>query len=133
MSVLKTLQRAAGTNDSENTHARHAARERADAPVTAPSCRSGTPASGAELPTFATEERARAMLRSSSYGPVRHVACEVRQRVLVLRGRVPSFYLKQVVQTVVRDLLSDGLVIDNQVEVDRTERTCHAEEMECLF
>jgi len=61
------------------------------------------------------------------------VACEVRQRVLVLRGRVPSFYLKQVVQTVVRDLLSDGLVIDNQVEVDRTERTCHAEEMECLF
>jgi hypothetical protein len=41
--------------------------------------------------------------------------------------------MKQMTQTVVRDLLSDGLVIDNQLEVDRKERTCITEEMECLF
>jgi hypothetical protein len=39
--------------------------------------------------------------------------------VLILQGRVPTFYLKQVAQTVVRDLLNDGFVIDNRVEVDR--------------
>jgi hypothetical protein len=31
--------------------------------------------------------------------------------------------MKQLAQTVVRDLQSYGLVIDNQIEVDRTERT----------
>jgi hypothetical protein len=51
---------------------------------------------------------------------VRHVLCEVRQRVLILRGCLPSFYMKQIAQTVVRDLLSDGFVMDNQVEVDQT-------------
>jgi hypothetical protein len=39
---------------------------------------------------------------------------------LIPRGRVPSFYMKQMAQTVVRDLLIDGFVIDNQVEVDQT-------------
>lgn len=68
----------------------------------------------------AIEEQAQCMLRSSSYRSVRHVLCDVRQRVLILRGRVPSFYMKQIAQTVVRDLLCDGFVIDNQVEVDRT-------------
>ena len=38
------------------------------------------------------------------------------QGVLVLRGRLPSFYLKQVLQTLLRDL--EGVErIDNQVEV----------------
>lgn len=73
------------------------------------------------------------MLRSSLYGAIRCVVCELCQRVLILRGRVPSFYMKQMAQTVVRDLLSEGFVIDNQVEVDWTERTCIAEELECLF
>lgn len=43
-------------------------------------------------------------------------AFEVLGDTLVVRGRVPSFYLKQLVQTVLRDL--DGVRwIDNQVEV----------------
>jgi hypothetical protein len=38
------------------------------------------------------------------------------QGILTLEGRLPSFYLKQVLQTVLRDL--DGVTrIDNQVDV----------------
>ncbi len=73
-----------------------------------------------DLSARAIEDRAIALLRSSSYHPVRHVACEVSERALILRGRVPSFHLKQIAQTIVRGLLSDGLVIDNRLEVDRT-------------
>lgn len=43
-------------------------------------------------------------------------AFDVLGDTLVVRGHVPSFYLKQLVQTVLRDL--DGVRwIDNQVEV----------------
>jgi len=43
-------------------------------------------------------------------------AFEVLGDTLVVRGRVPSFYLKQLVQTVLRDL--EGVRwIDNQLEV----------------
>jgi hypothetical protein len=105
MSKTETLERPAGTNGS----------------------------SRAELRTRAIEDQAKAMLRSSPYRSVQYVLCEVRQQVVTLRGRVPSFYMKQIAQTVLRDLLSDGLVIDNQVEVVRTQQTCFTEEMQCSF
>jgi len=81
---------------------------------------SGSDTTGVDLSARAIEDRAIALLRSSSYHPVRHVSCEVNERVLILRGHVPNFHLKQIAQTVVRELLSDGLVIDNRLEVDRT-------------
>jgi hypothetical protein len=41
---------------------------------------------------------------------------EFREETLVVRGRVPTFYLKQVLQTVLKDV--DGVTwIDNQVDV----------------
>ena len=41
---------------------------------------------------------------------------EYQRDVLVVRGRVPTFYLKQVLQTVLKDL--DGVTwIDNRVDV----------------
>jgi hypothetical protein len=41
---------------------------------------------------------------------------ECREEVLIVRGLVPTFYLKQVLQTVLRGL--DGIrLIDNQVTV----------------
>ncbi len=116
MSIIETLQRPrAGTNSSERIYVRRATARQTE--TRAKECGSDT--TGAELPARAIEDRASAVLRSSCYHPVRHVSCEVRERVLILRGRVPSFYLKQIAQTVVRDLLSDGLVIDNRVEVDQ--------------
>ena len=55
-------------------------------------------------------------LQESGHGCVRCVSCHYHQGVLALRGRVPSFYLKQVAQTVVGQI--DGVIeILNQVEV----------------
>lgn len=66
------------------------------------------------------EAQAIVELRKSAYHPVRHVLCEVCKCVLILRGRVPSYYMKQIAQTVVRHLLESGMVLDNQLEVDGT-------------
>jgi len=55
-------------------------------------------------------------LRESGYFCLRHVSCHYHEGVLALRGRLPSFYLKQVAQTVVRHV--EGVIeILNQVEV----------------
>jgi osmotically-inducible protein OsmY len=44
------------------------------------------------------------------------IVCHYENGVLTLQGRLPTFYLKQVLQTMVRDV--DGVVkIDNQVDV----------------
>jgi osmotically-inducible protein OsmY len=68
----------------------------------------------------AIETQARAELQNSSYEPIRQVSCDVCQCVVTLSGRVPSFYMKQIAQTIVRPLLDGSLIIDNQLEVDRT-------------
>ena len=62
-------------------------------------------------------------LRKSSYHAVRQVSCDVSHGAVSLSGRVPSFYLKQVAQTIVSDLLAGSLVISNQVEVVRRNAT----------
>ncbi len=55
-------------------------------------------------------------LQESGYFCLRRVSCHYHEGVLALRGRVPSFYLKQVAQTVVRQI--EGVIeILNQVEV----------------
>ena len=44
------------------------------------------------------------------------IEIEQRNKTLILHGRVPSFYLKQILQTTLRDI--DGVdEIDNQVSV----------------
>lgn len=65
-----------------------------------------------------TEVRAQDLLSRHSHFHNR--ACEFefecQQHVLVVRGRVPTFYLMQVLQTVLKDL--DGVSwVDNQVDV----------------
>ena len=50
------------------------------------------------------ESQARQLLGESNYLALRRLDCEFRDGQLVLRGRVPTFYLKQVAQTVVRQL-----------------------------
>lgn len=46
----------------------------------------------------------------------RDISCSFDQGVLILQGRVPSFYVKQVLQTVVKDIAGVEQ-IDNQVDV----------------
>jgi hypothetical protein len=42
---------------------------------------------------------ARARLRSSGYPALGGIGCQVRDRVVILSGVVPTFYLKQLAQT----------------------------------
>ena len=66
--------------------------------------------------TVQTEAQSR--LRKSAYHGLRLIACEFHEGVLSLRGRVSSFHLKQIAQTLVRGL--DGVgEINNRLEVAR--------------
>ena len=49
----------------------------------------------------------------------RNISCHHEDGVLTLRGRLPSFYLKQILQTILRDL-SGIKRIDNQTDVCET-------------
>jgi hypothetical protein len=44
-------------------------------------------------------ERVERALRATGYGPLRGIKVTVRARYVILGGRVPSYYLKQVAQT----------------------------------
>lgn len=61
-------------------------------------------------------ENAQACLQNSPYFLIRKVLCECRQGVLVLRGRLPSFYQKQVVQVAVANLEGVQEIV-NRIEV----------------
>jgi hypothetical protein len=56
------------------------------------------------------------LLSRSPYAELRRVACEFHEGLLVLRGRVSSFYMKQLAQTAFLEM--DGIdEICNQIEV----------------
>ena len=60
---------------------------------------------------------AESRLRDSSYHDVRRIWCTLNDGILVLHGRVASFYYKQIAQTVIGKI--DGVVsVTNCVEVD---------------
>jgi osmotically-inducible protein OsmY len=62
------------------------------------------------------EARAACRLQRSPYLEVRRVACEFHEGMLCLHGRVTSYYMKQIAQTVVFGM--DGVEeINNQLEV----------------
>ena len=61
-------------------------------------------------------EIAQAQLRRSSYSELRDVHCDFQGGVLTLRGRLPSYHLKQLAQANVAKV--PGVVeVDNRVEV----------------
>jgi hypothetical protein len=52
----------------------------------------------------------------SPYLELRNVTCDLHEGVLTLRGRVPSYFLKQLAQTLLSGL--DGIsVLNNQLDV----------------
>ncbi len=71
----------------------------------------------------AVEEAVRHRLSTESpYAIFRNVTYNFEDGLLTLRGEVPSFYVKQILQTRLRDI--DGVSqIDNQVEVPPTDST----------
>ena len=70
-------------------------------------------------------EIAQQVLRQSSYFELRDVACDFSGGVLTLRGRVPSYHLKQLAQASVAEL--PGVVeVHNRVEVVTPPQVPHA-------
>jgi osmotically-inducible protein OsmY len=57
-------------------------------------------------------------LCATGYGSLRGIAVTVRDRVVILEGRVPSYYLKQVAQAAAR-AVPGGYQIRNDLEVER--------------
>jgi osmotically-inducible protein OsmY len=62
------------------------------------------------------EMKAQRLLDESNYLALRRLQCEFRDGHLVLRGRVPTFYLKQMAQTLVRQL-PQVQQIENRLDV----------------
>jgi hypothetical protein len=61
-------------------------------------------------------KQAEALLQSHSTLALRRISCECRNGRLILKGRVPSFYLKQVAQAALAALV--GMVeLENRLEV----------------
>ena len=74
------------------------------------------PATPARTPPPGLPELAEGRLRGKPYLALRNVSCDCRGGVLVLRGRLPSYYLKQVAQEAVVRL--EGVKgVENQIEV----------------
>jgi hypothetical protein len=63
-------------------------------------------------------EQAENRLRGNSYLALHDLGCTVADGVLVVRGRVPSYFLKQVVSAAVADIEGVDRIV-NQVEVVR--------------
>jgi hypothetical protein len=58
-----------------------------------------------------------AALRSSGYRHLRNLECKVREDLVILMGVLPSFYLKQVAQTIVMSV-DQVREVRNAVEVE---------------
>jgi len=79
-----------------------------------------TGAGRAEPFSRGVEDEVNAALQASPYRPIRRVVCTVRRGVLLLTGTVPSYYMKQQAQSIVKSLGVERLVVDNQVAVERS-------------
>ncbi len=76
-------------------------------------------------PSSDPAELAQAKLTASPYLALRTLTCDSHEGVLAIRGRVPTFYLKQMAQTAVRDV--PGVEeINNQIQVDLFQEQDHA-------
>jgi osmotically-inducible protein OsmY len=77
---------------------------------------SAEPATPTRSPRPAVQESAERRLRSNPYLALKNVSCDCRGGVLVLRGCLPSYFLKQVAQEAVARL--EGVrAVDNQIQV----------------
>lgn len=74
------------------------------------------PATPTRTPRPGLQELAERSLRRNPYLALKHVSCECRDGVLVLRGCLPSYYLKQLAQEAVAHL-SGVERVENQIQV----------------
>ena len=70
-------------------------------------------------PQTSLQVEAERALRSSPYAALQQLSCDCRGGVLVLRGCLPSYYLKQLAQEVVAHQVQGVSRLDNQIQVVR--------------
>lgn len=76
----------------------------------------GLPYGAAMAAETSVEAQAEARLRQGSYVALHDLSCNLRDGVLTLRGRVPSYFLKQIAQSLLASL--EGVLrINNELEV----------------
>jgi osmotically-inducible protein OsmY len=63
------------------------------------------------------EQMARGKLLRCAYADVREIECTCRDGVVTLHGSLPSFFLKQIAQSMLIHPLAGVATIDNQVRV----------------
>ena len=73
--------------------------------------------SGDQLADEIIENQVQAELQQSCHPAIRRVTCHFRNGVLILEGQVPSYYVKQLVQSVATYRIECATVVRNQVEV----------------
>jgi osmotically-inducible protein OsmY len=59
---------------------------------------------------------AESRLHRTTYRGLKHVSCEFHEGLVILSGRVPTYYLKQIAQTIVGEVEGVGQVV-NRLEV----------------
>jgi hypothetical protein len=69
-----------------------------------------------EIAQASVQELAERCLRRNPYLALKTVSCDYQGRVLILRGCLPTYYLKQLAQEVVAHL-NEVDRIDNQIQV----------------
>ena len=75
-----------------------------------------TISSRADSPVCCVTKQAQEVLRTSPYKPIRRVACTYQDGMLVLRGRLRTFFHKQLAQEAVARV--DGVrQVVNEIEV----------------
>lgn len=76
---------------------------------------------GSLLKPHIVAQAAKDRLRANPHWPVRRISCECDEGRLFLRGRLSTFFHKQVAQEAVADV--DGVIqVINEIEVIRTNR-----------
>ena len=68
-------------------------------------------------PPASVQAAAEQGLRSSPYLALKHVSCDCQGGVLVLRGRLPTYFLKQIAQEVVAHQFDKVERLENRIEV----------------
>jgi hypothetical protein len=68
-------------------------------------------------PQVSSKAIAERSLRSSRYPALKSVSCDYQGGVLVLRGCLPTYYLKQMAQEVVAHQFDKGERLENRIQV----------------
>ena len=74
-------------------------------------------------PEAAMAETVRSKLAETGYHCLKGLTCRYHEGILTLHGSVPSFYMKQVAQTVANSMDAVSQVVNRiEVQVDRSSR-----------